>query len=333
MAEREQSDVGAAVAILRKGGIVAFPTETVYGLGADARNSTAVRKIFAAKGRPSTNPLIVHVADESVAKRFASHWPKQAEKLAAAFWPGPLTIVVPKSESIVSEVSAGLGTVGLRVPNHPVALQLLQEFDGPVAAPSANPSGRVSPTTAEHVRKELGDKVDLILDGGPCQVGIESTVLALVEDTAVILRPGGISRRQIEELIGTVEVATAASPDGPAMSPGMQAVHYSPAARMIRFEADQIGVAEDWCRRNSMQNLLILIIAEHDDSPSLHNASNIAGSLLYMPFEPTEYAQKLYAVLHNSDERGIDVVLVQMPPDVPSWTAVRDRLSRASKSI
>jgi len=272
------------------------------------------------------------VADESVARRFAAHWPKNAEKLAAAFWPGPLTIVVPKSETIVSEVSAGLGTIGLRVPNHPVALQLLQEFDGPVAAPSANRSGRVSPTMAEHVRKELGDKVDLILDGGPCQVGIESTVLALLEERVVLLRPGGISRRQIEELIGTVEVATA-SPDGPAMSPGMQAVHYSPAARMIRFEADQIALAEEWCRRNTEQSTLILIIAESSDSPSLQNASNLAGSLLYMPFEPSKYAQKLYAALHNADERRIGLILVQMPPDIPSWAAIRDRLIRASESI
>src|SRR4051812_1359954 len=184
------NDIRRAAQVLRSGGLVAFPTETVYGLGADATNADAVAKIFAAKGRPSTNPLIVHVADAATARRYATDWPVAASRLAERFWPGPLTLVLPKAMSIVSAVTAGLGTVGLRVPNHPLALQLLQDFSGPVAAPSANRSNRVSPTTAQHVRDELGDSVDVILDGGPCAVGIESTVIDLTTaPRPTLLRP------------------------------------------------------------------------------------------------------------------------------------------------
>src|SRR4051812_42279543 len=193
-----------AAQLLRSGKLAAFPTETVYGLGADATNAAAVRKIFAAKGRPATNPLIVHVSGVDVAKRYAAHWPDTARRLGERFWPGPLTIVVPKVASIVSDVTPGRKTVALRVPDHPLALELLRAFDGPVAAPSANRSTRVSPTTAQHVRDELGDRVDLILDGGPCKVGIESTVLDVSTDTPTILRPGGLSREAIEEVIGPV---------------------------------------------------------------------------------------------------------------------------------
>src|SRR5947207_69544 len=200
------SDVTEAVKILRRGGLVAFPTETVYGLGADATNADAVAKIFAAKGRPATNPLIVHVAGADVARRYAADWPVAASHLAQAFWPGPLTLVVPRGATIVSQVTAGGDTVGLRVPAHPLALELLRAFDGPVAAPSANKSNRVSPTAAQHVRDELGDAVDLVLDGGPCTVGIESTVLDLTGERPVILRPGGVQRRKIETILGPVDV-------------------------------------------------------------------------------------------------------------------------------
>ena len=188
------NEIKEAVRIVRAGGLVAFPTETVYGLGADATNPAAVGKIFQAKGRPPTNPLIVHVADIAVGKKYAAEWPKTAQLLAEKFWPGPLTLVLLKSRSIVDEVTAGKNTVGLRVPNHPLALELLRQFNGPLAAPSANRSTRVSPTTAQHVHDELGDKVDLILDGGPCTVGIESTVLDLTVDPPIILRPGAITR-------------------------------------------------------------------------------------------------------------------------------------------
>src|SRR5947199_1722271 len=182
--------VQAAIVALRAGGLVAFPTETVYGLGADATNAEAVAKIFAAKGRPSTNPLIVHVADVPTARRYAAEWNDAAQALAAAWWPGPLTLVLRKNPVIVDAATAGRPTVALRVPDHPLALRLLQLFGGPVAAPSANKSNHVSPTTAGHVREELGDAVDVVLDGGPCSVGIESTVVDLTGKRPVVLRPG-----------------------------------------------------------------------------------------------------------------------------------------------
>src|SRR3954452_8641218 len=197
--------IDRAVDILRAGGLVAFPTETVYGLGADAANPAAVRRIFAAKGRPPTNPLIVHVADVAAARRYAATWSDAAQTLAAVWWPGPLTLVVRRAPSIAPEVTAGRDTFGLRVPDHPLALELLRAFGGAVAAPSANRSNRVSPTTAEHVRQELGDAVDLVLDGGPCAVGIESTVLDLTGKVPAILRPGGVSRGQLEAILGKVD--------------------------------------------------------------------------------------------------------------------------------
>ena len=196
-----------AVEILRAGGLVAFPTETVYGLGADARSSESVQKIFAAKGRPPTNPLIVHVSGVAMGKLYAMEWPDTARRLAQKFWPGPLTLVLPRYRTIAPEVSAGLDTVGLRMPNHPLALELIQRFDGPIAAPSANRSNHLSPTTAQHVREELGDAVDLVLDGGPCRVGIESTVLDLTGNRPKILRPGGVTRTQIEKVVGPVDDA------------------------------------------------------------------------------------------------------------------------------
>src|SRR5258706_6407157 len=219
-----------AVEILRTGGLVAFPMETVYGLGADATNAAAVEPILAAKVRPTTNPLIVHVADVTIARRYASAWPDAAEKLAAEFWPGPLSLVVPKATSIVDAVTAGRSTVGLRVPDHPVALGLLQAFDGTVAAPSANKSNHVSPTTAEHVRDELGEAVDLILDGGPCRVGIESTVVDLTVQPARSLRPGMVTREHIAQGIREVEVLRGNVLAGEtAVSPGFHSGHYSPA--------------------------------------------------------------------------------------------------------
>ena len=181
-----------AAAIVRSGGLVAFPTETAYGLGADATNADAVAKIFTVKGRPPTNPLICHIADEEMAKRYATIWPLAASRIAQRFWPGPITIVVPKQPTIVDSVTAGLPTVGLRAPAHELTLQLIRVFDGPIAGPSANRSNHVSPTTAQHVRDEFADAIDMILDGGPCEVGIESTVLDLSTPRPTILRPGAI---------------------------------------------------------------------------------------------------------------------------------------------
>ena len=316
--------IESAVAVLRRGGLVAFPTETVYGLGADATNRDAVGRIFAAKGRPPTNPLIVHVADAATARRFAQTWPLAASQLAERFWPGPLTLVLPKTPDIVDEVTAGLPTVGLRVPDHPLALELLRTFGGPVAAPSANRSNRVSPTTADHVRDELGDAVDLVLDGGPCAVGIESTVLDLSGDKPTILRPGSVSRQQIEHVVGTVEVAAPVdAPATAAPSPGRQPVHYAPQTPAVRFETPQRD----------------LILPETDGQPngilvlSPLKVFKKWGSIIAMPNDPPEYARRLYAVLRELDGMGLHTIYIEVPPDVPEWSALRDRVVRATRPL
>jgi L-threonylcarbamoyladenylate synthase len=292
-----------AVEILKRGGVVAFPTETVYGLGADATNARAVERIFQIKGRPSTNPLIVHVADGDVARRYAREFPVAATKLVARFFPGPLTIVLPKSPLIVDAVTAGLDTVGLRAPNHPMALELLRAFDGAIAAPSANKSTRVSPTTAQHVLDELGDAVDLILDGGPCSVGIESTVLSLV-DRPTILRRGMVTREMIEEVLGEFvrEADTPAEAGSPMSSPGQLAVHYAPRTPAFRFEPSQRARLD------------------------LTNAAIIEPTL-----DPETYARNFYARLRMLDAQGLRAIYIEMPPDAPLWAAVRDRIVRATK--
>jgi L-threonylcarbamoyladenylate synthase len=327
--------IAKAVSVLRAGGLVAFPTETVYGLGADATSAEAVAKIFAAKGRPSTNPLIVHVADAATARRYAPEWPPAASRLAERLWPGPLTLVLPKSPEIVPAVSAGLTTVGLRVPAHPLALQLLRQFAGPVAAPSANRSNRISPTTARHVRDELGDAVEIILDGGPCAVGIESTVLDLTTPRPTILRPGGVSREQIEAVIGTVDVAGAAEGDsGAARSPGRHPVHYAPRAPAFRFESARRPEvhAELGAVRGRPVVALFLgrtdsVVVEMDDDRTA------PGGRWFMPAEPEDYARWLYQALRMADGMGVEQIWVEMPPDRPDWAAVRDRLVRATRPL
>jgi L-threonylcarbamoyladenylate synthase len=282
-----------AADLLRSGRLVAFPTETVYGLGANALDPAAVSRIFEAKGRPLTSPLIVHVASPAQGRELASFWPPQAEALAQAFWPGPLTIIVPKSPRVPDVVTAGLGSVGLRVPAHPMALNLLLECGLPLAAPSANKFTQVSPTTAEHVRAGLGDAVDLVLDGGPCAVGIESTVISFAGPTPRILRPGGIDRNSIEAVIGPVDAGAGAE------SPGQHAKHYSPRTRVILGNPPPEGKG------------MVL------------DASN-------MPADAAGYARRLYALLHELDGTGLDWIAFAMPPDTPEWAGVRDRLSRAA---
>ncbi|MCC6425092.1 MAG: threonylcarbamoyl-AMP synthase [Phycisphaerales bacterium] len=312
--------IDQAVQILKQGGLVAFPTETVYGLGADARRSDAVNRIFAAKGRPSNNPLIVHIHDMPKARLYASHWPQKAQQLAERFWPGPLTLVVQKSDAISPLVTAGGSTVGLRIPNHPLALQLLRQFDGPLAAPSANRSTRISPTTAEHVRNDLAGRVDLILDGGRCPVGIESTVIDLTADPPIILRPGGLSKAQIEAAIGPISEIQRPNPSNqPAASPGQQEIHYAPTTPAFRFESHQ----QNQIPQSNVAQILI-------GQPSLrpHGQHHIT-----LPNDPTRYARYIYAILRELDTRNLDAIYIQMPPDEPPWTAIRDRLRRASRPL
>ena len=319
------TDTKKAAEVLRAGGLVAFPTETVYGLGADATNPAAVAKIFAAKGRPSTNPLIVHVADAGSARRYATEWPAGAARLAERFWPGPRALVVPKAPAVTDAVTAGRQTVALRVPNHPVALELLRAFGGPVAAPSANKSNHVSPTTAAHVRGELGGSVGVILDGGPCRVGIESTVVDLTGPRPVILRPGGVPRREIEDLVGPVETFSGSlSQHQPATSPGQHARHYAPRTPAYRFDPEQYPRIPPTAH-DGRPNGLVAITSRRPLQGW--------GWMISMAKDPRVYAEHLYQALHNLDAENVATIYVEMPPDRPDWEAVRDRITRATRPL
>lgn len=298
-----------AAALIRAGRLVAFPTETVYGLGASALDEAAVRRIFEVKGRPATSPLIVHVDSIEMARGLAREWPQAAQVLAEKFWPGPLTLVLPRAASIPPVVTAGLDTVGLRMPAHPVALDLIRKAGVPIAAPSANRFSQLSPTTAEHVRQSLGNAVDMILDAGPTTVGVESTVLSLVGRPR-LLRPGMILRDQIEELIGRVEVADRPQGPGAHPSPGMHRRHYSPATPLLLVENGGLPPGRGaylWIRRPAQ-----------------------AARLVRMPAAAREYAAALYQILHELDAEGWDWIAVEKPPAAPEWEPVLDRLRRAA---
>jgi L-threonylcarbamoyladenylate synthase len=295
-----------AAALIRAGKLVAFPTETVYGLGANALDAVAIAKIFEIKGRPSTSPLIVHVESREAAPGVVSEWPAAAEKLAREFWPGPLTLVLPKRDCIPGIATAGLPTVGLRVPANAYALALLVEADVPIAAPSANRFTGLSPTTAEHVHKSLGDSVDFILDGGPTQVGIESTVLSLVDGIPRLLRPGMISVEQIESFIGKVEIATAAA-EGSHPAPGMHPRHYSPRTRLVLDLPGNGRGAYLW-----------------------HTHPAPSARSVQMPADPARYAAALYETLHRLDDEGFDWIAVEPPPNESAWAGIADRLKRAA---
>jgi L-threonylcarbamoyladenylate synthase len=302
------ADLDRAVALLREGRLVAFPTETVYGLGANALNAEAVRRIFAAKGRPSTSPLIVHVSSVAMAKRVVSEWPEAAEKLAARYWPGPLTLVLPKSKRVPPEVTAGLDTVGVRMPAHPVALALIRRGRMPLAGPSANKFTQLSPVTAEQVRRGLGDAVDMVVDGGPCRVGIESTVLSLAGPVPVLLRPGMVSREQIEALIGPVVLAGAVSDGEAHASPGQHSKHYSPRAPLrLGHPEREAGTAYLWWA-----------VERPADYP------------VRMPNDPDRYAAMLYDTLHRADAIGVKEIVVEPVPPGADWDGIRDRLTRAA---
>lgn len=319
----EPERLAEAAAILRGGGLVAFPTETVYGLGANALDRRAVARIYSIKGRPAFNPVIAHVASVEQARTLAATWPRLADQLAAAFWPGPLTLVVPKAAIVPDIVTAGAETIAIRVPAHPVALALIREAGVPLAAPSANRSTAVSPTTAEHVAKGLGGRVDLILDAGPTTVGIESTVLDLTGPRPRILRPGPIGPAALQAVIGplgTEEEAPAR--DEPRKSPGMMNRHYAPQARILLFQPDRReGVAED-LQRAMVSGVTVGAMLLGDELPGHH--------VLEMPDDPAAYARALYAALHQLDDLGCGLVAIEMVPDTILWGGVRDRLTRAA---
>ena len=299
-----------AVQLLRKGEVVAFPTETVYGLGADATNERAVAHIFAIKDRPSFNPLIIHVADAGRARRLV-RWNDLAEALAAAFWPGPLTLVMERSEDAPTSrlASAGLSTLALRVPNHGIAQALLTAVDRPIAAPSANRSGRISPTTAAHVAASLGDSVPLILDSGPCAVGLESTVVDVTGDEPVLLRPGGVALERIEEALGRRVSTDTSSPTAP-KSPGMLERHYAPRAK-LRLDADRPHADER-------------LLGFGPDAPKEALNLSVEGDL-------EEAAANLFAMLNGLDEAGTSAIAVMPIPERGLGRAINDRLRRAAR--
>jgi L-threonylcarbamoyladenylate synthase len=335
----DEAIIARAAEILRSGGLVAFPTETVYGLGANALDAAAVDRIYAAKGRPLFNPLIVHVADADHVRDVAAEWPDKAERLARAFWPGPLTLVVPKRREVPSSVTAGLDTVAVRVPSHPVARALLMAARIPVAAPSANRSTEVSPTTGAHVEKSLGDAVDLILDAGPTLVGIESTVVDLTFDPPAVLRPGIITREDLARVIGEIGQAklivgiiprqpaeesptSAEVGDAPRRSPGMLNRHYAPRASLVLVDGERVSrlIAE---KARAGKNVGAVLIAPG-------TAPSAARRTIELGDDPTRYAAGLYAALHDLDDDGVDVIVVERPPNRPEWYAVLDRLARGA---
>lgn len=317
----DDASIARAAGVLREGGLVAFPTETVYGLGAHARDERAVARVFEAKGRPRFDPLIVHVPDAAHVSNLVTAFPERAQTLADAFWPGPLTLVLPKQANVPDLVTAGADTVAVRVPDHPVAQALLRAADVPVAAPSANPFGRISPTTAQHVAEQLGDRLDLILDGGPCRVGIESTVVQIEGDEAWLLRPGGTTLEQIEARIGPVRTGDTATSRG-LRSPGTSRQHYAPATPLVLVD-------------------VVARIAQ-----ALPDAPQPIGLLTFRPVSDTapfarievlsergdlaEATATFFAALRRLDAACLGSIVIPMFPETGLGRALNDRLRRAA---
>ncbi|HJV91568.1 MAG TPA: L-threonylcarbamoyladenylate synthase [Holophagaceae bacterium] len=304
-----------AAAILRRGGLVAFPTETVYGLGADALNPRALERIFEAKGRPRSNPLILHVAGLTMARGLVTEVPLRALRLMEAFWPGPLTLILPKHPCVPDEATAGGSTVALRMPEHPLALALLRTFGGPIAAPSANRSEHVSPTTAEHVRADLGDRVDLILDGGPCRSGLESTVVDLSGPVPRLLRPGPLAPPALVAVLG-MDLAPPRPAHGIQRSPGQARRHYAPGLPVILRAQGEALPSSGPLGWMSLE-------------PTRETCPQVSVRI-EMPRDPTDYGRALYGVLRDLEQLPLRGLVVDRPPDTPPWQAVQDRLHRAS---
>jgi L-threonylcarbamoyladenylate synthase len=293
-----------AAQALKRGELVVVPTETVYGLACNALDPRAVRKVFDAKGRPVENPLIVHIASLEQLKDVAESWPELAEQLAERFWPGPLTLVLPKKESVPSETTAGLDTVAVRIPSHPVALSLITAAGVPIAAPSANVFMGLSPTTAEDVDPRVANQAVMVLDGGRCEIGLESTVVDLSGDHPRILRPGGIPRAEIQAVVG--RPLGHLPPPQIKRGPGMYNRHYAPNSK------------------------LVLVDKLRDDQPGLTFNGSQSSNQIKMPTDPVAYAASLYRVLRQLDQCGLESIFVERPPDDPEWEAVHDRLKKAS---
>ncbi len=313
-----EAAVAEAARRLKAGEAVAVPTETVYGLAANALDAAAVGRIFAAKGRPSHNPLIVHVNGLEMARKCAAAWPERAGELAARHWPGPLTLVLPKADAIPDAVTAGGGTVAIRWPSHPFMQAVILRCGFPLAAPSANPSNQVSPTNAGHVAAALRGRIGLVVDGGQCQVGIESTVFDVMANR--VLRPGMISAAELE--VGGKSGAT----EGTALrSPGLLAKHYSPRARLVLRRWKDATEALEMARAEGASPARTRVIA-YERIPAEGEFQSVA----VIPEDAEAYARALYAELHRCDESGAELILVERPPDGPKWEAIQDRLKRAA---
>ncbi|QFY09493.1 threonylcarbamoyl-AMP synthase [Nonomuraea phyllanthi] len=314
------SDIEKAAGVLRAGGLVAFPTETVYGLGANAEDSAAVTRVFRAKGRPPTHPLIVHIGGAEHLADWVEEVPATARLLAEHFWPGPLTLVLRRGRRVPLETTGGLETVAVRVPDHPVALALLSAFGGGVAAPSANRFGSVSPTTAQHVRAELGDAVDFVLDGGPCEVGVESTIVDATGDTASVLRPGGVTREDLEAVLGRrLEVHSTSR----VRVPGQHPSHYAPSARVVLVEPEKVVVEAELAQELGHQVGVLL-------PPSFADAAVKAHAVVSVPDSMAAYARGLYGFLRELDQRGCDLIVASLPVEQGLGLAIANRLRRAA---
>jgi len=319
--------VKRAAELLRAGEVVALPTETVYGLAANALDEKAVAKIFQIKGRPANNPIIVHVASLAMAKRCTADWLAAADKLAKAFWPGPLTLVVPRAMEIPDNVTAGGETVGIRWPAHPFIQAVIRECAFPLAAPSANLSGRVSPTNAEHVRRQLGGKIPLIVDGGQSQVGIESTVLDLMVSPPAILRPGMIHAESLAAVYGEVQGSRfkVQSSDSALRSPGLLKRHYAPKAKLVVLSWRDDAELQSHLVTCHLSPVTCHVIA-HTQIPSAGKFTGVS----VIPHDAEAFARAIYAELHRCDEAGAEWIVVEAPPDSPEWHGIADRLRRAA---
>lgn len=319
------NEIQAAATLLRAGETVAFPTETVYGLGADASNQLAVQNIFEIKGRPNYHPLIVHIAEASQLPTWARSIPDAAWQLAAAFWPGPLTLILQRSSQVPNEVTGGQDTVGLRVPDHPVATALLRAFGGGIAAPSANRFGQVSPTTAQHVRDKLGSRVGMILDGGPCRIGVESTIVSLLHGQVVLLRPGGLPVEAIEDTLNK-KILLAQPAASKVRASGMLDSHYAPATPIEIHPADEL-----WHRAHQLAKLGYKVAVLNLSGGSNEYIDGGGITSFQMPLLADEYGRELYATLHRIDHASFDRILAEAPPATQEWLAINDRIRRAAQ--
>jgi L-threonylcarbamoyladenylate synthase len=316
--------VQRAAQLLRGGEVVALPTETVYGLAASALDARAVERIFQVKGRPAHNPIIVHVANAEMAKRCVADWPTMADRLAKAFWPGPLTLVLPRAEAIPGVITGGGTTVGVRWPSHPFIQAVIRECGFPLAAPSANPANRLSPTTAEHVRKLLGERIRLIVDGGAAQVGIESTVLDISVNPPRLLRPGMIHEQALLAVTGKLALGASESAEV-LRSPGLLRKHYSPKAKLVVWSWTDEAELRVRSAKCGVRSSKVYVVA-HTRIPSGEGF----GRVSVIPHDATAFARAIYAELHECDEAGAELIVVEAPPDASEWRAVADRLRRAA---